>query len=78
MFIATSVNIKWLFSWGCPLLSHDWSCLSTQLTCALLCLGTWSLLGFIEDDNVLKISLLPDVVGDKEEVLEDGWDSINQ
>ncbi|KIK71871.1 hypothetical protein PAXRUDRAFT_181696, partial [Paxillus rubicundulus Ve08.2h10] len=74
---ATSVDVKQLFSWGCLVLSHVWSHLFAQLTHALLCLGTWSLLGFVEDNDVLNVSLLPNVVGDKVEKLKDGRDSIN-
>ncbi|KIK76818.1 hypothetical protein PAXRUDRAFT_780177 [Paxillus rubicundulus Ve08.2h10] len=58
---ATSVDIKWLFSWGRLLLTHVQSHLSVQLTRALLCLGHWSLLGLIKSEDVESMSKLPDI-----------------
>ncbi|KIK31917.1 hypothetical protein CY34DRAFT_102511 [Suillus luteus UH-Slu-Lm8-n1] len=72
---ATSVDVERIFSRGHLLLSHVRSCLSTQTTCALLCLGCWSQLGLVKDKDVLPVAHLPDVEGDEKE-LEDGWDSI--
>ncbi|KAI6010338.1 hypothetical protein EDC04DRAFT_2905925 [Pisolithus marmoratus] len=45
-------------------------------THALLCLGMWSELGLVKDNNVSKVSQLQDIEGDKEPELEDGWDHI--
>ncbi|KAF8812189.1 hypothetical protein BYT27DRAFT_7078247, partial [Phlegmacium glaucopus] len=50
--------------------------LSAQSTRALLCLGNWSLLGYIKDSDVEVVARMPDVQGDKEEELGEGWDSI--
>ncbi|KAF8232740.1 hypothetical protein L208DRAFT_1270698 [Tricholoma matsutake] len=43
--LATSVDVKHVFSHGCLILSHVHSWLSAQSTRALICLGSWSLLG---------------------------------
>jgi hypothetical protein len=43
---------------------------------ALLCLGSWSLLGYIKDSDVDAITRMLDVKGNAEEELEEGWDSI--
>ncbi|KIK80454.1 hypothetical protein PAXRUDRAFT_43606, partial [Paxillus rubicundulus Ve08.2h10] len=73
---AMSVNVERLFSCGCLLLLHVCSLLSTQSTRALLCLGMWSELKLIKTEDIVKVSALPDVEGDEEEVFEDGWDKI--
>ena len=65
-----------LFSCGCLLLTHVHSRLSVQSTRALLCLGTWSKLKLIKDDDVRAISDLPEVL-DNEEVFESSWDAIH-
>ncbi|KAJ8583820.1 hypothetical protein M405DRAFT_827957 [Rhizopogon salebrosus TDB-379] len=49
--------------------SHVHSRVSSQSTRAWLCFGAWS--------YVLKVATLPNVEGDAEEELEDGWDRIN-
>lgn len=76
--IATSIDVECLFSRGRLLLSHVRSQLSAQSTRALLCLGTWSELKLVKTEDVTKVSALPDVKGDEEEMLEDGWDNINR
>jgi hypothetical protein len=43
---------------------------------ALICLGDWSLLGLVKDKDILVVTALPEVVGDEEEEIEEGWDSI--
>ena len=40
-----------------------------------MCLGSWSLLGLIEDSNTKAAIGLGDVIGKEEELLED-WDAI--
>ena len=56
------------------LLPYVRSQLSVQSTRALMCLGSWSLLGLIEDSNIKAAIVLGDVIG-KEELSED-WDTI--
>jgi len=53
--------VEHVFSHGHILLSHICNCLSVQTTCALLCLGVWSLLGHIKDLDVNAVAVLPDV-----------------
>ncbi|KAJ7830531.1 hypothetical protein B0H13DRAFT_1655083, partial [Mycena leptocephala] len=43
------------------LLSHVRNRLSAQSTCALMCLGTWSLLGFVKDADVEAETILEDL-----------------
>jgi len=55
--------------------------MSAQTTCALLCLGKWSLMGFVHDDDIKKVTRLPEVPeedGDSEGEIDmpDGWDAI--
>ncbi|KIJ15694.1 hypothetical protein PAXINDRAFT_11294 [Paxillus involutus ATCC 200175] len=57
-------------------LSYVRNHLSAQMTHALLCVGLWSLLGLVKDNDVLQVAMLCDVEGEEEE-LEDGWDSIS-
>ena len=72
--IATSVDVEQTFSQGRLVLSHVRSQLSVQSTRALLCLGVWSLMGYVRDDDVQSAALLPEVNGE-EEGLADNWDS---
>lgn len=42
-----------------------------------MCLGVWSLLGFVKDEDVLSVTKLDDIPeGEDEEELEEGWDAI--
>jgi hypothetical protein len=62
-----------VFSQGRLLLSH----LFVQSTCALMCLGVWSLLGFVKDSDVKAVVILPELRADEDEgELEVNWDKI--
>jgi len=74
--LATSIDVERLFSRGRLLLSHVHSRLSPQSIRALICLGAWSKIGLVKDSDVLKVSAMPDIAGQGEMVLEDGWDAI--
>ncbi|EDR12717.1 ectomycorrhizas secreted protein [Laccaria bicolor S238N-H82] len=55
--------------------------MSVQTTRALLCLGKWSLMGFVHNNDIKKIAKLPEVPeedGDSEGEVDmpDGWDTI--
>jgi hAT family C-terminal dimerisation region len=76
VFPATSVDVERIFSRGRLILSHICNRLSAQTTHALLYLGSWSLLGMVRDEDVLKVALLQDVEGEEEVELMDGWDAI--
>ena len=58
------------------MLSHLYNCLSVQLTQALMCLGAWSLVGYVQDSDVKAVTMLPDLKDDDEEPLEENWDVI--
>ena len=75
MFLATSINIKQVFSKGWILLSHLHSKLSVQSTCALMCVGERSSMGFIKDHNIRAATALLKVNSEEKE-LEDDWDTI--
>jgi len=74
---ATSTDVECVFSQGRLVLSHIRNRLSVQSTHALLCLGNWSLLGYIKDKDITAVTVLPEVLGDKDEELEAGWDSLD-
>jgi hypothetical protein len=40
-----------------------------------MCLGVWSLMGYMKDSDIKAATILPDIIGDEEELV-DGWDSI--
>ncbi|KDQ56487.1 hypothetical protein JAAARDRAFT_132812, partial [Jaapia argillacea MUCL 33604] len=74
---ATSVDVERIFSCGRLLLSHVRNRLSAQSTRAVLCLGVWSLMGMVKDEDISKVVVMADVPADEEEAeFEDGWDSI--
>jgi hypothetical protein len=73
--LATSVHVERVFSQGRILLSHIRSRLSVQSTRALMCLGVWSLMGYVEDSDIKAAAIKPEIVGEEQE-LKDGWDSI--
>lgn len=75
-FAATSVDVERTFSQGRLLLSHVRSRLSVQSTRALLCVGVWSLLGYVKDNDVKAAAVLPAVDG-KEDELAENWDCID-
>lgn len=72
---AMSIDVEQLFSHGRLIVTHTRSRLSTQSIRSLLCLGSWSTLNLVKDEDVLAVSVMQDVKGDKE-VMDDGWDSI--
>ena len=66
-----------MFSQGRLLLSLIRSHLSVQSTRALLCLGVWSLLGYVKDSDVKAVVILPELCADEEEEeLKSDWDKI--
>ncbi|KAF5325375.1 hypothetical protein D9619_009657 [Psilocybe cf. subviscida] len=76
---ATSVDVERVFSQGRILLSHLRSCLSVQLTRALMCLGEWSKHGYVKDNDILSVlkTYPPLSSGEKEEPLAADWDHID-
>jgi hypothetical protein len=44
---------------------------------ALMCLGVWSIFGYVKDSDVKAVIVLPELRADKqEEELELGWDKV--
>ncbi|KIK94733.1 hypothetical protein PAXRUDRAFT_142257 [Paxillus rubicundulus Ve08.2h10] len=75
---AKFVDVEQSFSHSHLILSHTCSCLSAQLTCVLLCLGIWNKPKLIKDEGIVKVSALPDIEGNDEVELVDGWDCVEQ
>ena len=72
---ATSVDVERTFSQGRLILSHVRSRLSVQSTRALLCLGVWSSMGYVKDSDILPAAVLPEVVGEEDD-LDIDWDAM--
>src|SRR6267154_4146426 len=62
---GTSVDVECVFSQGCLLLPYICNCLSSESTCALLCLGDWCQRSLVKDSNIKPTALLPDVAGEE-------------
>ncbi len=76
-YLATSVDVERVFSKGRLLFSHVRNRLSAQTTRALMCVGAWSLLGYVLNDDVLSVTRLPDLEeGEEEETLSKDWDMV--
>lgn len=75
VFSATSTDVERVFSQGRLVLSHIRNRLSAESTHALLCLGNWSLLGYVKDKDITAVTVLPELVAEEE--LEQGWDAID-
>jgi hypothetical protein len=71
------VDVERVFSKGRIVLSHLRNQLSVQSTRALMCLGAWSVLGFVKDSDVKSVTSLPDLKdGEEEAQLEEDWDVV--
>ena len=73
--LATSVDVERVFSKGRLVLSHIRNGLSVQSTRALMCLGAWSKMGFVNDKDIMEAAKLADVKGSEVE-LDSNWDII--
>lgn len=60
-----------VFSKGRLLLSHVRNRLTVDSTRALLCLGTWSKLGFVNKEDLLAAAVLPEVKEGEEDPPDD-------
>ncbi|TFK78514.1 hATC-domain-containing protein, partial [Polyporus arcularius HHB13444] len=78
---ATSMDVERTFSKGRLLLSHVRSRLSAQSTRAVLCVGSWSLAGYVKSADAKKIADLSDISDDDSEAsdfeMDEGWDRID-
>ena len=59
--LASSVAVERVFSKGRLIISHICNRLSAESTCALLCLGVWSKMGYVEHADLKHAASLPDV-----------------
>jgi hypothetical protein len=74
---ATSTDVERLFSRGHLLLSHVRSRISAQSTHALLCLGSWSQLNLVKENDVRAATMLPEIDDDRDDMdMDVGWDII--
>ena len=74
---AMSIDVEWLFSKGHVVLPYLRNCLLSQSTRALLCLGQWSKLSLVKDEDLRQV-ICEDLEGDESEVeLPDDWDKIH-
>ena len=72
----TSVDVERTFSQGQLLLSHIHNLLSVQSTCTILCLGVWSPMGYVKNEDIQAATVLPEVGEDEFEDLPEDWDAI--
>ena len=78
MLPATSVGVERTFSKGRLLLAHIRNRLSVQSTRALMCLGVWSLLGYVRDNDIKGVTALEELVGEERmDELSADWDAID-
>jgi hypothetical protein len=73
--LATSTDVERIFSRGRILLSHIRNRLSAQSTRAILCLGSWSLLGLIKDKDIFDVTKMPEEPADPELEAEE-WEAV--
>ena len=59
--VGTSVDVEHLFSCGQLILSHTCSQLSVPSMHALLCLGSWSHLGLVMNEDIEAVTKLDDI-----------------
>ncbi|KAF8667473.1 hypothetical protein AX14_006338 [Amanita brunnescens Koide BX004] len=71
---TTSVDVERLFSHSRNLISHTRNRLAAQTARAILCLGDWSLLGMIKNDDLKAVAAMQDI--QQSEVMPEGWDDI--
>jgi len=74
--LGTSIEVEHVFSQGHLLLPYIRNRLSSESTCALLCLGDWCWRGLVKDGDIKPAALLPDITGE-EPPLAIRWDSID-
>ncbi len=74
-YVAASVGVERSCSQGRLTLPYLRNRLEAETTRALLCLGEWSLLDLIRDDDLKDMAQLPDASGETKELAKD-WDKI--
>lgn len=72
------MDVERVFSKGRIVLSHLRNRLSVQSTWALMCLGVWSVMGYVKDSDVKAVTALPDLKdGEQEPELDEDWDRLS-
>lgn len=70
--------VERVFSKGRILLSHTRNRLSVESTRALLCLGVWSRMGFVHNNDVKVGCSRPEIEEDEDDGdVPEGWDRIS-
>jgi len=67
----TSIDVERFFSRGRLLLSHTRSRLSVHTTAAILCLGHWSRHDLVKNEDVLKVTSLPEHISGENTIVLD-------
>jgi hypothetical protein len=73
--LATTIDVKQVFSHGHLILLHVHSYLAVQSTHTLLCVGIWSLLGLVKDNESKIARSKDDIIGKKDD-LPENWNMI--
>ena len=66
--IATSIDVERVFSRGRLVLSHVRNRLSVDSTRALLCLGAWSHMNIIKQNDIINVTKMDDAEKDGEDI----------
>ena len=69
--LVRSIDVEHFFSCGQLLLSHVQSQLSAHTKAAILCLKPWSHVDLIKNEDILKVTSLPDVISDGDIIILD-------
>ncbi len=74
--LGSSVAVERGFSKGRILLPHLRNRLDIQSTRALLCLGDWSKMKLIKNEDLLDTARLPEADAEEDEELAKDWDKV--
>jgi hypothetical protein len=72
--IGSSVGVERVFSQGCLVLPYVHNHLSSESTCALLCLSDWSACRLVKDCHIKTAAALPDIKELVEPEFQQGWE----
>ena len=74
----TTVDVERVFSRGRLILPHVRNRLAVQSTRASLCVGLWSSLGLVKDDDIKMSLSIDDIRGKEDDLsLSEDWDAIS-
>ncbi len=63
-----------VFSQGRLVLPYMRNRLTSESTCALVCLGDWSTCGLVKDCDIKTVVILLDILGEQEPEFQWGWE----